>query len=79
MTAPANNTTEVATALHALGQAYRGDWSSVDGRTIRDQLDDLANALAGDTLFDAAAWAAGWLCIECQTWPEHCDCAEVSA
>lgn len=70
---------EVATALHALGQAYRGDWSDVDGRTIRRQLNGLADALTDGHPFSASAWAGGWLCIECQTWDEHCDCAEVPA
>lgn len=35
----------VAQLLRALGEAYRNDWSSVDGRTLRAQLDGLAGLL----------------------------------
>lgn len=27
--------------LKALGQYYRNDWSDFDGRTLRDQIDDI--------------------------------------
>ena len=33
--------------LTALGAAWRGDWSDFDGRTLRDQLDDIQGVLSG--------------------------------
>ena len=35
-------------ALIALGEAYRGDWSGVDGREIRSELEELARFLDED-------------------------------
>ena len=55
MTASAVLAYNVATVQRVLGewaQAIRGDWGSIDGRTCRDQLDDLAEALTSDTKTD---------------------------
>ena len=35
--------------LEALGQYYRNDWSFVDGRTIRGELEDIARNLRNKT------------------------------
>lgn len=32
-------------AMRALGQAYRDDWSEFDGRTLRDQLNELEDMI----------------------------------
>lgn len=40
----------VQKCLHAYGDAIRNDWSSVDGRAVRDDLDNLAGMLHGDSL-----------------------------
>jgi len=34
--------------LHALGEAWRGDWSFFDGRSLRIQLNDVQSVLDGD-------------------------------
>lgn len=45
-------------ALETLGQGYRNDWSEVDGRTIRSQLDDaskhISKALNGEDVTEYA-------------------------
>ena len=70
----ADNKEPVADALGMLGSAYRGDWSDVDGRTLRDQLGELAVHLTSDEPFDAALWAANNnVCPEARSWVEHCD------
>ena len=38
---------DVLTAAQEIGQAYRGDWSDFDGRTLRDQMNELANIADG--------------------------------
>jgi hypothetical protein len=40
----------VQKCLHAYGDAIRNDWSSVDGRTVRDDLDGIAAMLHEDSL-----------------------------
>ena len=37
--------------LNALGSAWRNDWSDFDGRTLRDQLDDIALVLNGESTY----------------------------
>jgi hypothetical protein len=50
---------DVARCLEALGYDYRMDWSSFDGRCLRDQLDELAAALNGlSSPFDPDEWIA---------------------
>jgi hypothetical protein len=38
----------VKKALEALGGAYRNDWSQVDGRTLKAQLEKISSYLDGD-------------------------------
>jgi hypothetical protein len=45
-TAPAE---EIAGAARALGCAYTGDWSAVDGKSLRDDLEALASLIEGAT------------------------------
>ena len=54
-------TPKAAAALNALAEAYRGDWSDFDGRTLKGQLQDWleragnADLEEGDT-FDLEAY-----------------------
>jgi hypothetical protein len=43
-----SNVAVVQQAMIELGQAYRGDWSDFDGRTLRDDLVSLAGFLDED-------------------------------
>jgi hypothetical protein len=38
---------EARKCLHALGSAWRYDWSDFDGRTLRGQLDEIDSVLSG--------------------------------
>lgn len=68
------NVANVAVALGALGSAYRGDWAEVDGRTIRDELAELAGYLAPDASpFDLDRWyVSECICPVEGCWAEHC-------
>lgn len=69
-----DNREAVAGALAALGSAYRGDWSQVDGRTTRDEMNGLAAALAADsdpTTLEALCLELGVCPVE-RCWYEHC-------
>lgn len=62
----ADNREAVVSAMHALGAAWRGDWSDFDGRTLRDQLGVLEDALrpnAPATTARALGLALG-ICVE---------------
>jgi hypothetical protein len=67
-------------ALAALGSAYRGDWSEVDGRTIRAQLDEIADLVRAEVRGEdmrarlAGFYAANHICPRCQSWTDHCHC-----
>lgn len=65
---------KVGQALQLLGTAYRMDWSDFDGRTLRDQLNDLAGYLTGEEKgFDLEAWAFGvGICPEGRSWTKEC-------
>lgn len=69
-----DNRSAVARALGAFGAAIRGDWSDIDGRSVRAQLDTLAAALAPEapeaTYEDLCRWVD--VCPENRCWPEHC-------
>ena len=47
-----NNKDEAIKCLGALGDAWRGDWSDFDGRTLRSQLDDIESVLNGSKTFE---------------------------
>lgn len=53
--------------LNDLGEQWRGDWSDFDGRTLRDQLDDIAEIIRrecrGDEDVDdyVAGFRSNWL------------------
>ena len=51
-----SNVLAVQAALEDLGEHYRNDWSSFDGRSLRMELDELASWLTSDRLFDLEAW-----------------------
>lgn len=62
-----------AEALEALSGAWRGSWSTFDGRTLRDQLEGPIAALHGQD-FDVEHWAVEWsICLEHECWTEYCD------
>lgn len=64
---------QIDLALAGLGQAWRGDWSDFDGRTLRHQLDQLRAALK-DPAFDATRWLTlAGICPEHHCWFLHCD------
>jgi hypothetical protein len=61
-----------------LGRAYRGDWLDFDGRTLRDQLNDLSDVVSGGITV-ARYRASNSLCPYGHGhWDEYCrdDCAE---
>lgn len=63
----------VAGCLGLLGSAYRGDWSDFDGRSLRAQLDELADALNEGTTLDVQRWAhLNGICPHARQWHEHC-------
>lgn len=38
---------ETKKCLHVLGEAWRGDWNNFDGRTLRDQLNEIILVIDG--------------------------------
>jgi hypothetical protein len=75
---PISGPAEVIRAIEAVGQAWRGDWSDFDGRTLRHQLNELCglmeSALAGEDVKEAVAgfYASTSICPQCHGWTEHC-------
>ena len=70
----ATNARPVAEALRRLGQAYRMDWSDFDGRSLRCELGELADALTSDNPFDLDRWTfTSNICPVSGGWFEHCD------
>jgi len=43
---------EAKKCLNALGNAYRGDWSGVDGRSLREELEEIADVLEGEFTYE---------------------------
>lgn len=71
---PVENKVLVASALRALGNAYRMDWSNFDGRTLRSELELLADAIASPNPFNMDHWYMGEnICPESNRWAEWCD------
>jgi hypothetical protein len=72
-------------AMAALGNAWRGDWSEFDGRTLRSQLDDLDPIIRGEVAGEdvsplVATFYASWdICDKCRSWTMHCSCATEAA
>ena len=63
---------DLAAFANGIGQAIRGDWGSIDGRSQQLFIGDgVAMILAGDSLGEALAVAG--VCPENLTWDEHCD------
>lgn len=75
-TQPPSVTEQVAEAMRLLGSAYRGDWSDFDGRTLRDELNELSEHLSDDgrgTPFDLEDWAFNTnICPTARSWTQHC-------
>ncbi len=65
--------TLIAQALRELGAAYRSDWSDFDGRSLRSELDGLADALEDDAPFNLAAWRhSEGICPVSGGWAQNC-------
>lgn len=47
---------EIAKAMNEYGSAVRGDWSDLDGRSVRDVMEMFASAVEGGP---EAAWSIG--------------------
>ena len=73
-----DNRAVVARALRAWGSAIRGDWGSIDGRTCRDEVGELAALLKDDApeVTYAQACRSAGVCWFSKAWPEHCPDAE---
>jgi hypothetical protein len=72
--------------LAALGTAYRGDWSDMDGRALRSQLNEIdtiiRDEIAGNdvTALVDGFYAGNGICRSCHSWGgPDCDCTEVRA
>lgn len=71
--------TTTADLLEEYGQSIRGDWSDIDGRSEKDRLDELADAIrkfGNEELSAYSAWILrDQLCV-CQHgkghWEAHC-------
>jgi hypothetical protein len=64
--------TELVKVIEGFGAAIRGDWGSIDGRTVRDQMESAAaQVVGGDSA--ATALADNGVCPLRRCWDEHCD------
>lgn len=64
---------DITTALRALGQAYRMDWSDFDGRSLKGELELLASALETG-VFDLDQWyKREGICPAHGGWIDLCD------
>lgn len=79
------DTQEIVGLMRAIGQAWRGDWGDFDGRTLRDQLSELAEivqeaAIGVVNVPEKITWFyGGWgICRKCQSWSQDCDCGAAS-
>jgi len=62
--------------LREYGQAFRGDWSDIDGRCVRDEMDEIAHWVetAGAYPGDPAARFLLGICPDKRGhWTWHCD------
>lgn len=61
-------------AVRLLGSAIRGDWGSIDGRTVRDICDWIGEVLDGTRpIPDEGTFVAQTdICPHCRGWTEHC-------
>lgn len=67
------NDAAVAEALRAYGSAVRGDWSDFDGRSCRDSLNTLADALnSPDEVSYESLCRSVEVCPVSRSWPEYC-------
>jgi hypothetical protein len=77
------NVKEVADCLREYGEALRGSWGDIDGRSERAALHQLAEAIENPTLYsmDAMRNTLDVCPLGLGHWQEFCDseCAEVSA
>lgn len=66
---------EVATCLDEYGEAIRGDWGSIDGRSERAALQQLAEAIREPDRFTPEAMRRILdICpYGCGHWTDHCD------
>lgn len=44
--------TDVTAIIREYGEAIRGDWGSIDGRSVRSQLDELAHAVENPEVYE---------------------------
>ena len=67
------------TILYELGKAYRGNWNYMDGRILRDELEDIAKAIEKGENIDLQVFREKYnLCPGgCGTWTyDDCECPE---
>jgi hypothetical protein len=70
--------------LHALGTAYRGDWSDFDGRTLRSQLDEVSRIIRKESQGEDVRREVGGfyfgngICNRCHSWMQNCSCGGAS-
>ena len=66
----------IATVIREYGQAMRGDWSEIDGRWVRDDMDTIARWISGDAYYvsDLCGRESLGLCPSGRGhWDHHCD------
>lgn len=67
-------------ALRLLGECWRSDWSEFDGRTLRSQLDDIADIAQSEEHMDRDAAKKLYgsfmmfneICPDHACWDRHC-------
>lgn len=68
--------------LREYGEAFRGDWSMIDGRSVRSEMDQIARWLETDYPGDLIARAELGVCMQgnghWQSWCSDYDCEEAA-
>lgn len=60
--------------LRAYGEAIRGSWADIDGRSERRVLHRIADEIENPTMTDAELASASGVCLPCGSWLEFCRC-----
>lgn len=71
----ATNHVERATEMLALyGQAIRNSWNLIDGRNVRDAMDDISAVVQGGSMTVDEFCADYGCCRKCKVWVRNCYC-----